>query len=138
MFDAFREEITAIPSVLGALDTLKAKNIPFCVASQGPVRKKKITLGGTGIWPRVEGHIYSADMVERPKPAPDLFLHAARSEGFEPAYCVVVEDSATGIRAACAAGTRLVGLAPPGDIALRDAGGHMVINRMSELTNYLD
>ena len=138
MFDAFREEITAIPGVLDVLDTLKAKNIPFCVASQGPVRKMKITLGATGIWPRVEGHIYSADMVERPKPAPDLFLHAARSEGFEPAYCVVVEDSATGIRAACAARMRVGGLAPPGDVALSNAGAHIIINQMSELTKYLD
>ena len=38
-----------------------------------------VELGATGVWPLVEGHVYSADMVERPKPAPDLFLHAARS-----------------------------------------------------------
>jgi HAD superfamily hydrolase (TIGR01509 family) len=138
MFDAFREEIAAIPGVLDVLDTLKAQNIPFCVPSQGPVRKMQITLGATGIWPLVEGHVYSADMVERPKSAPDLFLHAARSEGFEPAHCVVFEDSATGICDACAAGMRIVGLASPGDVALSNAGAHIVINRMSELTKYLD
>jgi beta-phosphoglucomutase-like phosphatase (HAD superfamily) len=81
MFDAFRVEITAIPGVLDALDALKARTFPFCVASQGPVRNMPITLGATDIWPLVGGHIYSADMVERPKPAPNLFLHAARSEG---------------------------------------------------------
>lgn len=138
IFDAFRREITAIPGVLDVLESLRSRNIPFCVASQGPVRKMQITLGATGIWPLVEGHVYSADMVERPKPAPDLFLHAARSEGFDPTHCIVVEDSATGIRAARAAGIRVVGLAPPGDIALKDAGAHIIINRMSELTKHLD
>jgi beta-phosphoglucomutase-like phosphatase (HAD superfamily) len=49
MFDAFREEITAILGVLDVLDTLKAQNIPFCVASQGSVCKMQITLGATGI-----------------------------------------------------------------------------------------
>ena len=50
--------------------------------NRGPTRGREapwVELGATGVWPRVEGQVYSADMVERPKPAPDLFLHAARS-----------------------------------------------------------
>ena len=133
MFDAFRVEITAIPGVLDALDALKARNFPFCVASRGPVRKMQITLGTTGIWPLVEGHIYSADMVERPKPAPDLFLHAARSEGFEPANCVVVEDSTTGIRAARAAGMWVVGYGVAETEALAAAGAGTIISDMASL-----
>ncbi|MBC8452200.1 MAG: HAD family hydrolase [Rhodospirillaceae bacterium] len=133
MFDAFRKEITAIPGVLDVLDMLKAQNIPFCVASQGPLRKMQITLGATGIWPLVEGHVYSADMVERPKPAPDLFLHAARSEGFEPAHCIVIEDSATGVRAACAAGMRVVGYGAEETEALAAAGAGSIISDMASL-----
>jgi beta-phosphoglucomutase-like phosphatase (HAD superfamily) len=136
MFDAFRVENTAIPGVLDALDALdalKARNFPFCVASQGPVRNMQITPGATGIWPLVEGHIYSADIVERPKPAPDLFLHAARSEGSEPANCVVVEDSTTGIRAARAAGIWVVGYSVAETEALAAAGAGTIISDMASL-----
>lgn len=50
--------------------------------------------------------------VERQKPAPDLFLHAAAQLGLEPAECAVVEDAASGIEAARAGGFRSVGLGP--------------------------
>jgi beta-phosphoglucomutase len=50
--------------------------------------------------------------VERQKPAPDLFLHAAAQLNFPPAECVVVEDAAAGIEAAKAGGFRSVGLGP--------------------------
>lgn len=50
--------------------------------------------------------------VERQKPAPDLFLHAAAQLGLSPANCVVVEDAAAGIAAARAGGFRSVGLGP--------------------------
>ncbi|MGQ0600531.1 MAG: beta-phosphoglucomutase [Anaerolineales bacterium] len=50
--------------------------------------------------------------VERQKPAPDLFLHAAQQLGLPPSECVVVEDAAAGIEAARAGGFRSVGLGP--------------------------
>jgi kojibiose phosphorylase len=50
--------------------------------------------------------------VQNPKPAPDLFLFAARRLGIAPEYCVVVEDAQAGIEAAVAAGMRSVGLGP--------------------------
>ena len=59
--------------------------------------------------------------VERQKPAPDLFLHAARQLGFAPAECVVVEDAAAGIEAAQAGGFRSVGLGPRGRVGKADA-----------------
>jgi beta-phosphoglucomutase-like phosphatase (HAD superfamily) len=92
-----------------------------------------ITLGATDIWPLVEGHIYSADMVERPKPAPDLFLHAACSEGSEPANCVLVKDGTTGIRAARAAGMWVVGYSVAETKALAVAGAGTIISGMASL-----
>jgi len=50
--------------------------------------------------------------VERQKPAPDLFLHAAAQLGLPPTECVVVEDAAAGIEAAKAGGFRSIGLGP--------------------------
>ncbi|CAL8471539.1 g11081 [Coccomyxa elongata] len=54
--------------------------------------------------------IVSADLFERLKPAPDIFLAAAREVGVEPSACVVVEDAAAGVQAARAAGMRVVGV----------------------------
>ena len=67
MFDAFRGEIRAIPEVGGVLDNLRQRNIPICVASQGPIRKMEVTLGATGLWPLLDSHIYSVDAVARSK-----------------------------------------------------------------------
>lgn len=58
--------------------------------------------------------------VERQKPAPDLFLHAARQLGLSPAECVVVEDAAAGIEAARAGGFRSVGLGPQQRVGAAD------------------
>jgi beta-phosphoglucomutase len=50
--------------------------------------------------------------VERQKPAPDLFLHAAKQLGLPPAECAVVEDAAAGVEAALAGGFRTIGIGP--------------------------
>ena len=57
--------------------------------------------------PLVKGRIFSAVEVPRPKPAPDLFLHAARTMGVAPVECAVVEDTPTGVRAGIDAGMRV-------------------------------
>jgi beta-phosphoglucomutase-like phosphatase (HAD superfamily) len=70
------------------------------------------TLGHTGIYPYFgEGRIFSASEVAHGKPAPDLFLHAAKQMGVNPSACIVVEDSKYGIQAARAAGMRALGYA---------------------------
>lgn len=139
IFAAFREEITAIPGACEVLEALEAAHTRFCVASQGPVRKMRLTLGATGIWPLVEGHVYSATMVARPKPAPDLFLHAAATEGFAPPDCTVVEDSATGVQGAVAAGMEVIGYAADrADApALAAAGARSIVFDMNDLTPLL-
>ena len=71
--------------------------------------------------------------LERPKPAPDLFLHAAGRLGVDPAACVVVEDSAAGARAARAAGMRCFGYAPKGAHDGLLAEGAVLFNDMAEL-----
>ena len=67
----------------------------------------RLALGLTGLWERFAPHVFSAKMVARGKPAPDLFLHAAASMQAHPSSCLVVEDSPAGIAAARAAGMRV-------------------------------
>jgi beta-phosphoglucomutase-like phosphatase (HAD superfamily) len=59
----------------------------------------------------VHDRLYTASDVAHPKPAPDLFLHAAKTMGAEPARCAVVEDTPTGVKAGVAAGMKVFGYA---------------------------
>ena len=104
MIGVLAEEVEAIPGIHGVLDALDGAGVPYCVGSNGPMRKMKATLGRTGLWDRLEGRLHSAHDVGSAKPDPGLFLHAAEAHGSSPADTVVIEDSASGARAAAAAG----------------------------------
>ncbi len=117
----FARRLEPVPGIVAALDRIL---LPTCVASSGPHHKMEVTLRTTGLWERFQGHIFSASEVAEGKPAPDLFLHAARVMGFDPAHTAVVEDSVPGVMAAVAAGMRALayaGQADPSDLAA--AGG---------------
>jgi len=100
----FREELKSIPGVKEVLPKLR---LPCCVASSGTLERIRYALDVTGLLPLLEPHIFSATMVKRGKPAPDLFLHAAASMRAHPRACLVIEDSPAGIAAARAAGMRV-------------------------------
>jgi HAD superfamily hydrolase (TIGR01509 family) len=105
LYAAFRAELQPIPHIAETLDTLTCT---YCVASSSQPERIELSLRVTGLWPRFEGHAFSATEVARGKPAPDLFLYAARRLGYAPAACLVVEDSPAGIEAAKSAGMRVV------------------------------
>jgi len=130
----FARELEPIAGVVAALDEI---DLPMCVASSGPHRKMAVTLRATGLWERFEGRIFSATEVAHGKPAPDLFLHAARQMGFDPAHTAVVEDSLPGVQAARAAGMRVLAFAADTDpAALAEAGGE-VFDDMAALPDLL-
>ena len=79
-----------------------------CVASSSQPERIRLSLSVTGLLDLFEPDIFSATMVERGKPAPDLFLLAAERMGVAPSACVVVEDSPAGIEAARRAGMRVI------------------------------
>lgn len=128
---AFETELRPVPGVEAALDRIA---IPWCVASNGAHDKMRFTLGVTGLLPRFEGRLFSRTEVARPKPAPDLYLHAARCCGVAPADCVVIEDTPAGVAAGVAAGMTVLGFAAltPAD-RLRAAGAHRLFEHMAEL-----
>ena len=133
---AFEADLKAVPGVEHVLDTLSAATRTlFCVASNGNHAKVNFTLGLTGLLPRFgKGRIFTADDVVHPKPAPDLFLHAARTLGAPPEHTTVVEDTATGVAAAKAAGMRAIGFCAmtPAE-RLRAAGADVVVGTMDEV-----
>ena len=120
------------------IEALDAIAVPTCVASSGTHERIRFSLGLTGLLERFEDRIFSATDVERGKPAPDLFLHAARSLGVDPSRCAVVEDSPFGVAAARSAGMRAFGYAGGLTAAERLEGpGTIVFEDMRELPGLL-
>jgi HAD superfamily hydrolase (TIGR01509 family) len=139
LFAAFDAELQPIPGVVAALDALDAAGIPRCVASSGDHERIRRGLRAAGLLDRFpDASIFSVEDVTRGKPAPDLFLHAARQMGFDPAATAVVEDSLAGVEAGRAAGMRVLGYAPDGGgEALRAAGAETTFADMGTLPRLL-
>jgi HAD superfamily hydrolase (TIGR01509 family) len=133
--EAFEAELTEVDGVTDALDAL---TLPSCVASSSSHEGLRHSLGLTGLYERFAGRIFSAEEVAHGKPAPDLFLHAARTLGVRPDRCAVVEDSPYGVAAARAAGMRAYGycggLTPAGRL---EGPGTVVFDDMRELPELL-
>jgi HAD superfamily hydrolase (TIGR01509 family) len=106
--EAFAAELQPVDGVIDALERI---TVATCIASSGSHEKMRYTLGLTGLYERFAGRIFSVEEVERGKPAPDLFLHAAQRMDAMPERCAVVEDSHWGVEAARAAGMRAFGYA---------------------------
>jgi HAD superfamily hydrolase (TIGR01509 family) len=135
---ALARDITPVAGIVPLLDWLEARGVPYAVASNGEHAKMRVTLGATGLWERFEGRRFSATEVPRPKPAPDLFLHAARTMGFPPERTIVVEDSALGVEGATAAGMAVIGYAElVAPERLRAAGAVATVHALSEVAGVL-
>ncbi len=137
VFAAFARELEPVPGVDDVLEKLAADQVPYCVASSGSHQRIRVGHARTGLdrW-FDDGRIFSAEDVGRGKPAPDLFLHAARRMGVPPERCVVVEDSPLGVQAAVAAGMDVYGftaMTPPA----RLAGAAGLFADMAELPGLL-
>ena len=131
---AMERELQSVPGVRAVLDGLQGAR---CVVSNGAHHHMRFRLGRVDLLAAFEPHLFSANEVARPKPAPDVFLHAARAMGAPPSRCAVIEDSVTGVRAAVDAGMTVFGFARLADPdALRTAGAR-VFERMDELPDLL-
>ena len=106
MHSRFRAELKPITGVAEALGSLPHKR---CVASSSRPDRLQLTLGLTGLLPLFDPNVFSATMVANGKPAPDLFLFAARKMGVPPQSCIVIEDSPAGVEAAKRAGMTVFG-----------------------------
>lgn len=133
MYAMLRARTPLIPGILGVLDALDRAGVPYAMGSNGTVEKMHITLGQHGLIDRFRGHLYSGQAIGTPKPAPDLFLLAARALAVPPADCVVIEDSVAGATAARAAGMACYGYAPQGDHPGLRAAGAQVFTAMQDL-----
>ncbi|MEF2965323.1 HAD family phosphatase [Paenibacillus sp. M1] len=111
---------------------LKARGIPAGIASSSPRVFIEAVLGKFGLEEFFAG-IASGEEVEKGKPAPDVYLEAARQLRVEPEHCLVLEDSRFGVAAGKAAGMRCIGYLNPNsglqDLTQADA----VVKRISDI-----
>jgi HAD superfamily hydrolase (TIGR01509 family) len=137
---AFTRELKPINGVARLLTAL---DLPRCVASNSHIDRVRHALKTTGLLRYLDPNIYTAAMVERGKPAPDLFLFAAAQHGVAPAQCLVVEDSLSGVVAALAAEMTVVGFVGGSHCraghsgAMLEAGCTQVFDRMERLAEFL-
>jgi len=103
MFALFDSQLQAFEDAKDTLESLIARGIRMAVASNSPRDRLEQTLAATGLADLFDVTV-AADDVANPKPAPDLYIHAARLLGVEPGECVAVEDTVAGVLSATAAG----------------------------------
>ena len=135
--ERFTRELREIPGVrdyLAAFPQMKR-----CIASSSSPERLAACLAILGLGAAFGEHVYSASIVPRGKPHPDIFLHAAAQLGVAPSDAIVIEDSEGGIRAAVAAGMTPIGFLAASHIRdghearLRDAGAAHIARSYREV-----
>ncbi|HEX8449167.1 MAG TPA: HAD family phosphatase [Allosphingosinicella sp.] len=108
-FELRLEEVTAVAGIGAFLDALP--RLPKAVASSSPTEWLRLSLERFGLADHFGDRLFSAaEHVERGKPHPDIYLHAARALGVRPERVLVLEDTPTGVKSARAAGMTVIGL----------------------------
>ncbi|PVY34984.1 HAD superfamily hydrolase (TIGR01509 family) [Paraburkholderia silvatlantica] len=135
--EAQAREAPLFPGVVAALEAVA---LTKACASNSYTQVVREVLARNGLDRFFGARVYCADLVARPKPAPDVYLAAAQGMDVAPAACLVVEDSVTGVSAACAAGMTVLGFVGGTHVGgdahaheLREAGAIEIFDDMTTL-----
>lgn len=139
LLERISRELKPMPGTASLLAMLEA---PFCLATSSSPQRLAVTLAATGLEAFFTGRCFTSAEVERGKPAPDLFLHAAYRMGCDPARTLVIEDSEMGVRAGLAAGMTVCHFAGGAHVAAGyrlpdDVTPHLTVGSMAELGSVL-
>jgi beta-phosphoglucomutase-like phosphatase (HAD superfamily) len=124
-------------------EVVAAVALTRAVVSNSQLVRVTASLKVAGLAEAFGENVFAVDLVARPKPAPDLYHHAARQLKVAPAACLVVEDSASGVTAAHRAGMPVIGFLaashiPPGHAdTLMRAGAYTTAANAAELTEQM-
>ena len=140
MNDMYRTELKLVRGVRDALEDIRNMGLSMSIASNGPKDRVKLALQLTGLLPYFKTAIVTYEDVPQGKPAPDMFLLAAKNAGTKADNCLVVEDSVTGVTAAVDAGCWTLGFTGTYEdevrhgIKLKDIGAEAVFSKMADLS----
>ena len=127
-----RGQVPIIPGAVELVRDCQRAGLKLAVGSSAPVENIDLALGEMSIAGCFAAIVHDAD-VTCGKPSPDVFLIAAERIGSPPAQCVVIEDAPSGVQAALAAGTKVIGLTTY-HAADRLADAHLVVGCLTELS----
>jgi HAD superfamily hydrolase (TIGR01509 family) len=140
---ALRDQVQATPGIKQALSELHPKLEGRIACASGADRRKiELQLSTTGLLSWFEGRVFSGHEMPQTKPAPDVYLAAAKHLAVEPQRCLVVEDSPTGVKAGVAAGATVIGFLPATrpeglDQSLLEAGAVALFDDMTQLPQFM-
>ena len=129
----------SLAPIAGVRDALSQVLLPAAVVSNSRLTRIAASLSRVGLTEVFGPRVFSAEQVARPKPHPDVYLHAARELGVAPERCLVVEDSVTGLSAARAAGMQTIAFVGASHVpkgyaqVLRNLGVTRIVERMEQL-----
>ena len=136
---AFDEGLEEVPGATAFIRSLV--DTKFCIASSSHPDRLDVCLRKLDLLETFGERVFSASQVPRGKPAPDLFLHAAKQLEAAPHECIVIEDSVSGVLAGKAAGMHVVGLVAAGHLPpnqtemLRQAGADRIMRSWAEIAD---
>jgi HAD superfamily hydrolase (TIGR01509 family) len=140
MNEMYRTELKLVRGVRDALEDIRNMGLSMSIASNGPKERVKLALQLTGLLPYFKNAIVTYEDVPQGKPAPDMYLLAAKNAGVKADDCLVVEDSLTGVTAAVDAGCWTLGFTGTyedqqahGD-KLKDIGAEAIFSKMADLS----
>lgn len=135
---ALGDESELIPGARQMLERVNEMGLAWRIASNSSDEEMAVKFARTGLDKLVAGKCFAAAKWGRPKPAPDVYLAAARDAGVSPQNCLVIEDSALGVAGAAAAGMLVYGFDSHGGAEhLRAMGADLVLSRLDDLFLYV-
>jgi HAD superfamily hydrolase (TIGR01509 family) len=139
MYEMYRTELKLVRGVRDALEDIRNMGLSMSIASNGPKERVKLALQLTGLLPYFKNAIVTFEDVPQGKPAPDMYLLAAKNAGVKADDCLVVEDSLTGVTAAVDAGCWTLGFTGTYEDQqahgekLKDIGAEAIFSKMADL-----
>ena len=130
--ELYRKEIKPLAGLLNFLDQSVQLGVPRAIATSAPRANVDFTLSLTGT-EKYFSTILDEAFVTKGKPDPEIYLKTAAALGFDPAHCIVFEDSLSGVQAGKSAGCKVVGIATthtPEELRETD----LVIHDFTEIT----